>query len=199
MLLQYDLDIIRNLDPARFDGSDLPGFETVLKNNINEEVRRKRTRTPLQIRSDTAKGLGFEKFLRDTEIFTDAAPIVENPREQLKYKDRQKDFWYGKQAVQVKTITKVLGTSAYLNSSMHDSIMKSIKLNDFFIFGIAQIHGSRDEGCTVFTYAPGFAISSETLELSIRIQDESSYINLDGLARRPDHFQLLCEKVAYSG
>jgi hypothetical protein len=192
MLLQNDLETLMGLSPETLDGSLSEGFNQIVANNCQEEQRKRRDRrTPNQIISDTAKGIGFEHYVNQTGMFEVVSPIVENPRENLKYSERQKDFRYNGKAVQVKTISKVLGLDAYLGNRMRLSIEKCIPLNDFFLFGLAKIQGSRDDGSTTYTYSPGFVISSECLSLSIREHDGMTYVGLDGLWRRPDHFQAL--------
>jgi hypothetical protein len=195
VLTLEDLDRLRRMDPVDLDGSTVPDFDLYLHNNLREESR-KGKRTELQVRSDTAKGIGFEHVLLehlDPPIFQQAAPAMENARD-LRYSLRMKDFLYRERPVQVKTITRLHGSYAYLGESMLASIMKCFQFNDFFVFGISEPLGDRNEGSSLFRHRPAFAISTSTLRLSIRTQD-GSYINLDGLSRRPDHFQPICREL----
>ncbi len=200
MLSEKDLEFIRYLKPVTFDGTLSDGFDKIELNNQRQNIKKGSPRSGEQVRSDTAKGLGFEHLLFNEcyPIFSVAAPPVDNPDVELDYEDRQKDFWYGKQSVQVKTITKLHGTYVYITDSMVRSIMKSVDLNDFFIFGLAQIEGSRDEGDTVFTYEPAFVISSWALKYLIQAslsKPEGPTIDLCDMYKRPDHYQSLHFKL----
>lgn len=185
LLKEADVRKLRGLQPETLDGSLIPNFTTILSNNNRENERKGSPRTSLQVLSDSAKGLGFEFYLSLTGLFETAAPVVEDART-LDYALRQKDFWYGDKAVQIKSLTRMYGSYAYLTEHMVSSVLKSVDLNDFFIFGISQIQGERNDGSTMFTHEPGFAISSETLKGLLH--SGRDYIDVTDMHKRPDHY-----------
>jgi hypothetical protein len=192
LLKEKDVQILRNMLPETLDGTLVPDFDQVLKNNQKENIKKGSPRTPLQVLSDTAKGIGFEFYMSLSGLFTQAAPIVEDPRK-LNYSDRQKDFWYDGKSVQVKTISRLYGSYAYVSEAMAQSIWKSLDLNDFYLFGVSEIVGERDSGATTFTHEPAFVISSDVLKRIL--QPGKTHIDVTDMHKRPDHYISLNQKL----
>lgn len=199
MLTQDHVEHLREMDSVEFDGSTSPSFELYYHNNLLEERRKKRInpRTDAEVWADTAKGIGWETVLsRAIDDFHSSAPVVENPREEIPFKQLMTDFHYGDQIVQAKCITKLLGCWAYITEAMKRSIEHSYKLNDYFIFGFADRHGSRQQGCSIFTYRPAFTIDSKLLNRCLCDHNGSHYIDLnDKTISRPEYFQALCPEL----
>jgi hypothetical protein len=190
MLHPADLEVLIDLPPIVFDGWTVPDIEKIYNNNLKQELKKGGKRTPLQIKSDTAKGIGFEQLMIETGLFVASAPVVDNADKDLKYSERQTDLFYGSDIVQAKTVSRLYGDQFYLKDSQYRSVRASLRFNNFFLFGSAEIEGNRDEGTTLFTYAPIFCIDTSLLDLITRTPSSSGAYSLDRLLSKfPQKFQ----------
>lgn len=188
MLELIDLEKLRSLEPITFDGSQSRGYEMVMANSKKRETER----TDLQVKSDHAKGLGFEEVLITTGVFDDHMPDIVEDADTLG-DDRFKDFFYKGAPVQIKCVSKLYGNTVYLSQAMWKSCLKATKHNDFFVFGAGEPLGERDQGNTLFSYRPAFVMSSmlvsKVLQWSFSA-GEGNKFSLDRLDTKfPDDYQ----------
>lgn len=131
-------------------------LDMMTNTNWKNEQRRRGKRTFDVVKENTARGLGAEIALQQTELFEAAAPITENA-EGLTFAQRKKDVKCEGFTGEIKTMNAKYPWW-YISSAQCESIMYSTRFNDFFLLMSAEPIKP-----LVYSYRPRFLIDSEKL------------------------------------
>jgi len=131
-------------------------LDTMTATNWKNEVKKRGPRSFDVVKKNTATGLGAEIALHSTGLFEQTSAITENAVG-LSFAQRKRDVRCEEKLGEVKTMNAKY-PYWYISESQCESVMYSIKFNDFFlIMAYEEIQGLK------YRYRPKFLIDSKKL------------------------------------
>ena len=131
-------------------------LDMMTKTNWKQEMKRRGQRSYDVVRENTARGLGAEIALHQTNIFEQTSPVTENAQG-LTFAQRKRDVRCEGLVGEVKTMNGKYPWW-YITSAQCESIMYSTRFNDFFL--ILATEGVKP---LVYQYRPKFLIDSKAV------------------------------------
>jgi hypothetical protein len=131
-------------------------LDMMVNTNWKHENKRKGSRSFDVVKENTARGLGAEIALQQTELFEQSSPITENAAG-LSFAQRKKDVKCEGLSGEVKTMNGKYPWW-YISSAQCESVMYSTRFNDFFL--ILAVESVKP---LVYQYRPKFLVDSKSL------------------------------------
>jgi len=106
-------------------------LDMMVNTNWKNECRKRGARSFDMVKENTARGLGAEIVLQETQLFEQSSPITEDAKG-LSFAQRKKDVTCEGYSGEVKTMSGKYPWW-YITSSQCESVIYSTRFNDFFL------------------------------------------------------------------